>query len=186
MENKIILIGGTAGVGKTTLSRKIAEQLALPHRIGTGFIREILRAYLSKKKFPSLYTYTFRPPKGKNVMENFKKQCKILHPAIKKIIKRAKNEGTSIVVEGNHLLPEYYKNEADIYFFIIKLSNSQELFKRLNGATHTKRKVLEKDLHQAINIQDYLVKTALKNKIKVIENIDLDDTIKQIVTLVRD
>ena len=42
----VILIGGSTGVGKTTLSKKLSELYDFEHRIGTGFIREVLRSVI--------------------------------------------------------------------------------------------------------------------------------------------
>ncbi len=42
----IILIGGTAGAGKTTIARAVANRLGGAHHVATGFLRETLRAYL--------------------------------------------------------------------------------------------------------------------------------------------
>ena len=46
--DKIILIGGTAGTGKSTIARAIATKANINHVIGTGFIREILKKELNE------------------------------------------------------------------------------------------------------------------------------------------
>ena len=43
MTKKIILIGGVAGTGKTSIARKICNDYNIDHRLGTGFIREIVK-----------------------------------------------------------------------------------------------------------------------------------------------
>ena len=46
----IILIGGASGTGKSTISKELSERLNIIHRIGTGFIREIVRQFIDKYK----------------------------------------------------------------------------------------------------------------------------------------
>lgn len=48
-KNKIILIGGAAGVGKSTLSKKLMTKEKIVHKIGTGFVREMAKSFIQKK-----------------------------------------------------------------------------------------------------------------------------------------
>jgi len=52
MQKPIILIGGTAGTGKSTLARELSSRLKIDHRLGTGFMREVLRSETSQAKDP--------------------------------------------------------------------------------------------------------------------------------------
>ena len=56
MNQKIILVGGTSGVGKSSLSIQMCKEFDIPHKISTGFIREIVRNITGNKK---LGFYTF-------------------------------------------------------------------------------------------------------------------------------
>ncbi len=60
MRKPLILIGGTAGTGKTSLARKVSSRFSIDHRLGTGFVREIVKSQTNEKEEPSLYTFTFQ------------------------------------------------------------------------------------------------------------------------------
>lgn len=46
----VILIGGAAGTGKTSLAKKLCAELNIAHRLGSGFIREIAKVLFLQSK----------------------------------------------------------------------------------------------------------------------------------------
>src|SRR5215471_1547226 len=113
MAKPIVLIGGTAGTGKSTLARELAWEMRFDHRLGTGFLREVAKSYHSVETAPDLYSLTFRAEKP---IEHLIAQARLLKPAIEACIARARNEGTSLVIEGNHLIPAMYRDApVDLY-----------------------------------------------------------------------
>ena len=151
MTKPIFLIGGTAGTGKTTLARDLSYHLIIDHRLGTGFIREIVRAESSQENDPYLFRFTFQ---GDNVVENLRLQADRLYPAIMRCINRARTEGTSLIIEGNHLIPELYSEVLVDGFYILKPSlNHREM---LEGATHSNRLITDSDFEKVKTIDDYL------------------------------
>lgn len=103
----IILIGGTSGTGKTTLARKLCSSLDIDHRLGSGFIREIVKTHSS---YSHLNTFTFR---SDDPVKSLVAQAITLQPFVLACIERARNEGTSLIIEGTHLIPDLYSQ--DIY-----------------------------------------------------------------------
>lgn len=55
----IILLGGTSGTGKSTLSALIAEQFNIKNVISTDHIRHIMRNFTSKEDSPVLFASTY-------------------------------------------------------------------------------------------------------------------------------
>ena len=164
----IILIGGTAGVGKTTLAQTLSYYLGLDHHIGTGFIREVVRKEINRKQFPELFSYTFRPKEG-TPYDNLFTQATILKKHIEACIDRGAREGTSIIVEGNHLIPGVIDNSKTDYFAILAVPSKQELKKRLQGTTHKKRIVTKSDVDAAWIIQRQLIKIAKQKNIPTLD-----------------
>lgn len=179
MANKIILIGGTAGTGKTTLAKEISHSMNITHRLGTGFIREILKSYLKKEQFPVLHSYTFRPKDSKNLESNFKEQAKIVCKSVNAIINRAYKEGTSIIIEGNHLLPKYLDLNK-ISFFVILDCNIEDIKKRIKSSTHSRRDISESDINNILRIGNIIKEIAKTNNIPVIQNKNIKESIKLI------
>lgn len=103
MTKPIILIGSSAGVGKTTLARQLCHELGINHRLSTGFIREILRDQISPEQCPLLFEYTFKASKP---VDTLVRQAEILERPLRVCIERARYEGTSLILEGNLSLPK--------------------------------------------------------------------------------
>jgi 2-phosphoglycerate kinase len=184
----IILIGGTAGSGKTTLSRSISERLALSHRLGTGFIRETIRTIIPIQQNPALHKYSFDtmdPGDQKNVLEVLLTQAKILKPAIENCIRRAFDEGISLVMEGAHLVPGVIDASLASLFIVLEVQPDDELLRRVQGDTHYKRLLTDNQKARVPKVQLELVKLARLNAIEVLENTDLNATTTKIEKLLR-
>lgn len=165
MKKPVILIGGTAGTGKSTLARELSSRLGLDHRLGTGFIREVAKAFNSPESVPELYSFTFRSARP---VENLIAQARLLKPAIDACIARALNEGTSLVIEGNHLIPELYAGAAVDLYVVLAAPEPAHHRTRLNGLSHAKRRLGEDDVANVRRIGDYLRDEATRRRIPYI------------------
>ncbi len=47
-EKPVIMIGGANGVGKTTFANRLLGDLDIDHKIGTGFLRAIIKSETSR------------------------------------------------------------------------------------------------------------------------------------------
>jgi len=152
----IVLIGGTAGCGKTTLANHIVARLDLDHRLGTGFIRAIVQSQTDQAVEPTLFrrTYESNDPVG-----NVYAQSLRLRPAVQACIDRAKAEGTSLVIEGTHLLPELYHDLGEP-FIVLEHPEPDEHRHRLVGHRHLRRTVSSEDAQRAREIGSYFVAEA--------------------------
>ncbi len=153
MAKPIVLIGGTAGTGKSTLARELAWEMRFDHRLGTGFVREVARSYHTAETAPDLYTFTFR---AANPIDHLTAQARLLKPAIDACIARARNEGTSLVIEGNHLIPGLYHDAAVDLYLVLSAPPTPEHKSRLHGQSHAKRLLNESDIANVRRIDDYL------------------------------
>jgi 2-phosphoglycerate kinase len=153
MAKPIVLIGGTAGTGKSTLARELAWEMRFDHRLGTGFVREVARSYHSAETAPDLYTFTFR---AADPIDHLMAQARLLKPAIDACIARARNEGTSLVIEGNHLVPTLYHDAPVDLYIVLSAPQTAEHRVRLHGQSHAKRRLGESDIANVRRIDDYL------------------------------
>lgn len=153
MHKPIILIGGASGCGKTTLAHQLCNALEIDHRLSTGFLRAILRDQKSPQACPALFKSTFRAADPVNVLVG---QAQMLARYVQVCIQRAVEEGTSLIIEGNHLIPALYNDTACDLYFIMAAPPPQEHYRRLTGKTHTRRHLSQADLGRARTIAAYL------------------------------
>jgi 2-phosphoglycerate kinase len=139
----VILIGGTAGTGKSTLANRLLHRLSLDHRLGTGFVRAVIQSETTPERDPKLYSLTFQ---SEDPVANLRWQAMRLRPSIVACIDRARREGTSLVIEGTHLLPELYVNTTPSAFVVLAAPETEEHWRRINGPSHSSRRVTRAEL----------------------------------------
>jgi 2-phosphoglycerate kinase len=112
----IVLIGGTTGVGKSTIATEIAHRLGITRFVSTDSVREVMRGIFSRDLLPAIYESSFDAwkalrvpaPEGADpVIVGFREQTAVVSTGVERLIKRAIHEGTSMVIEGVHLVPGY-------------------------------------------------------------------------------
>jgi 2-phosphoglycerate kinase len=117
----VILIGGTTGVGKSTIATQLAARLGIVRVVATDAIREVMRSMLSPELMPTLHTSSFqadqalREPPGTAadaLALGFREQTAAVAVGINALIERAAAEGTSIVIEGAHIVPGFVDLES--------------------------------------------------------------------------
>jgi 2-phosphoglycerate kinase len=160
VSNKIILIGGTSGTSKTSTSRDISCEFDIAHRIGSGFVREMAKHFISKDESPSLYEYSYIPINNMTPFQNLYSQSEIIEPMINLSIKRAFNEGTSIIVEGVNIIPglSEYKEVTDK--IILYVEDEETHFEMIHGSTHENRSVSMQNFLNVRKIQSEFINRA--------------------------
>ncbi len=199
----VILVGSASGIGKSTIASELAKTLGITHTIETDFIREIVRGIIGPEYAPALHKSSYDAYvtlRDKNRFEGngeglisagFEEHASFVIPAIEKVITRAVNDADDVVIEGVHLVPgliniDKFKDDAYIYFFV--LTTDEEIHKErfVKRAMAIKRgsKHLEYFKENRI-INNYLVKQAVEHNIPVINNLDVDNTIKRMLSLIK-
>jgi 2-phosphoglycerate kinase len=104
----ILLIGGATGTGKSTVATEVAYRLGITRVTSTDFVRQTMRAFLSRDLMPSIHHSSFDVP-GENglgdVVSGFVEQTRNVLIGVRAVIERALQEGWSVVLEGVHLVP---------------------------------------------------------------------------------
>jgi 2-phosphoglycerate kinase len=115
----IILIGGTTGVGKSTVATQLAARLGITRIISTDAIREVMRSLFSERIMPALHTSSFEaheavrgpiPRSADRVIVGFEEQVRAVAVAVESLIERSVFEGTDLIIEGAHLVPGFIES----------------------------------------------------------------------------
>jgi 2-phosphoglycerate kinase len=116
----VVLIGGATGVGKSTIATQLAARLGIVRVVATDAIREVMRSMFSPELMPTLYTSSFqadaalREPPTKSsdpLVLGFREQTAAVAVGLNALIERAALEGTSIIIEGAHVVPGFFDVE---------------------------------------------------------------------------
>jgi len=191
----IILIGGTTGVGKSTIASEMAHRLAINRIVSSDSVREVMRAVFSKEISPTLHESSFsawraiRTPvdeKVDPVIVGFMEQVAVVSVGIEAIIQRAINENIHMMIEGIHVVPGFLDLKIFKDAFVVPLIVAVEDEKSHKGhfyvrgvQTHQQRP-FEKYVENFDTIRKigfYIEELARKHKAAIIESYNLDSTI---------
>ena len=111
-----ILIGGASGVGKTSLAINLATTFGIPRVVATDDIRQIMRLMLSPQLMPTLHTSSYNVHTGGDTdaddpIAGYRLQAKSVNVGVKAILDRCRQENTSVIIDGVHLLPDFLDTE---------------------------------------------------------------------------
>ncbi len=204
----IILIGGTTGSGKSTISSELAYRLDISRHQSTDMMREIIRSYLSPQMVPTLGYSSFEAWRGlpgavggagptieNPVITGFLSQFAAMKLALEATISRAIEERHHLILEGVHVVPtelnlEVKENEAIVIPIMLASMKKELLHKQL------KRRGREKTRHQSSHyldnlddiwgLQSWLLDEADKAGIHIIENWYIEDTVRAALDLIID
>ncbi len=198
----IILIGGATGVGKSTIATIIANRLNITRVASTDAIREVMRASVSEKLIGPLrgssynaYKNLTLPPSGvEPVILGFREQVMAVSIGVEAIIKRSIEEKADIVIEGAHIVPGYlnineFRDKALIVQIVITVPDKEihkEHFTKRTFETQGSRPMQKyiRQLDKIQMIQNYIEDLAKSNKVRIIDNYDLDSTVNAFLEVI--
>jgi 2-phosphoglycerate kinase len=198
----VIMIGGATGVGKSTIATQLAVRLGIVRVVATDAIREVMRALFTSELMPTLYTSSFEadsalrepPPRPLDrVIVGFREQTAAVAVGIRALVERAAVEGTSIIIEGAHVVPGFFDLEAyegRVLAVPLVVSVDDEDLHRSHFAvrsTDRSSRPLERYVQGFPNIrrvQKYIKSQALSHNVPVIPNYSLDQALAGTIDLV--
>ena len=196
----VVLIGGTTGVGKSTIATQLSARLGIVRVVASDAVREVMRAMFSRELMPSLHASSFeaggvlREPPGRDAaIVGFREQTSAVAVGLQALVERAALEGTSIILEGAHIVPGFFDLSAwddrilavpvivtvedeDVHrsHFVARWSDQEgrPATRYLEGFENIRR------------IQRYIKSQALSHGVPVIPNYDFDRSLAALIELV--
>jgi len=166
----IILIGGSTGSGKSTISSELAYRLDISRHQSTDMMREIIRSYLSPQMVPTLEYSSFEAWRGlpvavegagsdieNPVVTGFLSQFSAMKLALEATIKRAIEERHQLQKQRRRRGREKNRSQASHY-----LESLDDIWK----------------------LQSWLLNEADKGGVRIIENWYIEDTVRAILDLI--
>ncbi|MEZ4698454.1 MAG: ATP cone domain-containing protein [Rhodothermales bacterium] len=201
----VLLVGGTTGSGKSTISSEIAHRLNIVRTQSTDMLREVMRMMMPKRLVPTLHTSSYTawtvlpssqedPVSFDTHMESgYLTQARQVAVGIEAVLQRAEREHVSMILEGVHINPELQRqfvedSDAVIVPFILAVVKRKKLRKHLKGrgqqvASRRSENYL-KYFESIWRLQSFLLSEADRHSIPIIPNVDEDETIQEVMSTI--
>lgn len=194
----VLLLAGTSGVGKTSLSLEVARRLGIGHVQSTDSIRQILRILLLPELVPAIHASSYdayrmlpheagSPP---SVVDGFRAQASAVSVGVRAAIDRTISESANLVIDGVSIVPdllglERYDEQAVVIVLLVAKLDEEELRSRFvaRGAGQRRRaphRYLE-NIEGILEIQRHLLGLAEARGIPVVDNHSFDDSVQAII-----
>ncbi len=198
----VVLIGGTTGVGKSTIATQLATRLGVVRVVATDAVREVMRAMFSRELMPTLYTSSFEagealrePPTRDAVVAGFREQVSAIAVGLDALIERAAVERMSMIIEGAHVVPGFVDLESRkdrIVAVSLVITVEDEDVHRSHFLARSTDHLLRpaarylKRVDEIRRIQRYIKSQALSHGVPVVPNYNFDRSLAAVIDLVVD
>jgi 2-phosphoglycerate kinase len=196
----IVMVGGTTGVGKSTVATTLANRLGIVRIISTDAVREVMRGIFTREMMPSLHTSSFNvatllpelPLDADPVISGFREQVHAVSVGVTQLIRRAVIEGTDLIVEGAHVVPGVLalpaRDQAIVAPLLITVDDEQvhrnHFVARAQDTRNRGSRRYIDHFADIRKIQDYLRALALERGVPVVTSYSLDATVSRVMELV--
>jgi 2-phosphoglycerate kinase len=190
----IVLIGGATGTGKSTVATDVAYRLGITRVSSTDFVRQTMRAFLSRRFMPSIHRSSFDVPDEdelSDVLGAFVEQTQNVLIGVRAVIDRALQEGWSLVLEGVHLVPGMLpKVEGALVVHCVLAIEDEDMHAAhfwVRDASSEGLRPVQKYLDALPDIrlvQEFVVEQARRAGVPVIENGSIELSIATVMELV--
>ena len=196
----VVLLGGTTGVGKSTLATQLAARLGIVRVVATDAVREVMRATFSEKLMPTLYRSSFEagqalrePPTRDAVVAGFREQTAVVAVGLDALIERAAVEGMSMIIEGAHVVPGFIdvgsRSDRILAVPAIVTVEEDEVHRShftTRSIDHAERPSMryQRGFDDIRRVQRYVKSQALSHGVPVIPNYNFDHTLAALIDLV--
>lgn len=196
----IVLIGGSTGVGKSTVATTVAGRLGIVRIVSTDAVREVMRGIFTREIMPSLHTSSFDvnrllpdPPGDVDpVIAGFRQQVLAVSVGVNQIIRRAVVEGTDLIVEGAHAVPGILdlpqRDDAVVAQMVVTVDEEplhrSHFVARSQDARARGHERYLRHFGDIRKIQDYIRTLAIEHGVPVVPSWSLDTTVSRVMELV--
>ena len=197
-------MGGTTGVGKSTLATQIAHRLGITRVVSTDTVRQVMRAFFAPDLMPEIQYSSFEAAAGVRIPlpdwsdadeAGFIEQAKSIAVGVNAVVDRAITEGQRTIIEGVHIVPGFLDrsrwNQAVVVEVVLAIRDAERHRSHFyvrewetDGIRPLRRYI--QSFAKISKIQDYILAQAAKQGVTVLENDSIDQTVKAVMAGVLD
>ena len=203
----ILLIGGTTGCGKSTISTELAHRLGIVRTQSTDMLREVMRMMMPERLLPVLHTSAFNAwqslpmapsdqvDKDTLIADGYSSQMELLSVPCEAVIHRALRERVSLILEGVHVHPSLmerieHRDDAVIVPVMLAVLKQNKLKKRITDrgeeAPERQGKRYLSNFEQIWSLQSFLLSEADRYGVPIIANDEKGKTAVKIMSTIID
>lgn len=204
----ILLIGGTAGCGKSSISTALASRLEIVRTQSTDMLREVMRMMIPKRLLPVLHESSFNAWRTlpaeyggtKDDPENmlvagYRTQAELLSVPCEAVIQRALKEKVSLLLEGVHVAPSLLHKVPEeslvvVVPIMLAVLKQKDLKKRIKGRNvkvpQRRSQRYPDSLEDIWRLQTFLLDEADQAEVPIVENKNKEETMQEIMKIVID
>jgi 2-phosphoglycerate kinase len=189
----VVAVGGTSGVGKSTVSQAAAKALGIDTVLSTDMVRAVLRVTLHPELIPALSESSFSAQRmvrsnleGNQLLIAFEQQASVVSEATLGLIRRMLKEGQQVMINGVHLVPGLFvvPEGWSVFSYVLTVSDPAEHERRFRQRFDT----FNRDASHALSrmaairdLDDYIVSHSQAAGATMIESTTFDETVSALV-----
>jgi len=200
----VVLLGGTSGVGKSSLALEVARRLSIARVLSTDSVRDVMRVMVSDELVPTLHVSSFEAHSRligevsaglDPVIEGFLEQSRTVSVGVRAVIDRAITEGMNMALDGVSLVPglfdvSHWQDRAHVFFLLAADEDQESLHGHLVARAHGKgARASERymqNFEEIVRIQEDLLERAEAFGVPIVDVQDLESAAHQVVAYVVD
>jgi 2-phosphoglycerate kinase len=194
----ILLLGGTAGAGKTSLAHEAAHRLGISGVVSTDSIRQVMRLMLSPEIMPAIHTSSYEahtvlaaPPGAEDpVIAGFRAQASVVSVGVSAMIDRAVAESSNLILDGVSIVPglvetSRHAGQAEVIFLVVATLDAGAFRSRFAARGRAARArpphhYLE-NLDAILHIQEHFLELADLHDVPIVNNESFDRSVLSII-----
>ena len=200
----VILVGGTTGVGKSTLATQIAHRLGITRVVSTDTVRQVMRAFFAPDLMPEIQYSSFEAGAGVRIPlpdwsdideAGFIEQARSIAVGVNAVVDRAITEGQRTIIEGVHIVPGFLDRsrwgDAVVVEVMVAIRDAERHRSHFyvrewetDGIRPLRRYI--QNFAKIRKVQDYLLTQAHRQGVTVLENTNIDQAVKAVMADVLD
>lgn len=162
----VLIIGGAAGVGKSTLAAQLLADIPHATVVSTSTLRAAARVFIAEAENPALYQHTF----DLGNTRDFLAQAAPISRIVNQMVAFLESEKQHTAIEGSNLVPGSFQAHAGVILveIYLKVSDAAQHARMLGGPTHN-RQLSAAQIENCRMVQEFVVERAHKLRKPVME-----------------
>ncbi|MGB7981122.1 MAG: hypothetical protein WCF36_10065 [Candidatus Nanopelagicales bacterium] len=192
----VVAVGGSSGVGKSTVSAEVADRLGIGVVISTDQVRSVIRSVLAPALLPALHQSSFSAAKmmlsnlsGNRLLFAFEEQARIVQHGTAALAVRSVKEGQQVLVNGVHIVPGLMEVDPDLplFTYVLTVAGPQEhrgrFIQRFLDGDRKPTAYLER-MDAIRELDDYIVEQCHRHRVPVITSTTFEATVMAVTDAV--